>query len=97
MNTFEAITAAADGLKAVLPKGFIPTIGLISGSGLSGIADAIKPIGSVRDEISYSDIKGFPVSAVQVSVFLSPSCGSYRSRLCESEVVKFVYLKVLTI
>lgn len=61
-NTFEAIQAAADGLRSFLPKGFEPSVGIICGSGLSGIADAVKAIEGVRDEISYSEIKGFVVS-----------------------------------
>lgn len=61
-NTFESIQAAADGLRSFLPKGFEPRVGIICGSGLSGIAEAINSIEGVRDEISYSEIKGFPVS-----------------------------------
>lgn len=79
MDTFDIITAAADSLKAVLPQGFVPQIGIICGSGLSGIANAIEGFGYTPNEISYSEIKGFPVSTVQVRKFLSrsPSCGSH--------------------
>jgi purine nucleoside phosphorylase len=69
-NTFEAIRDAADGLKSFLPKGFEPYIGIICGSGLSGIAEAIEAIdGGVRDEISYSEIKGFPISTGEILYF----------------------------
>jgi purine nucleoside phosphorylase len=60
--TFDSIWEASESLKKFLPKGFEPTIGIICGSGLSAIADVIEPIDEIRDEISYADIKGFPVS-----------------------------------
>jgi purine nucleoside phosphorylase len=63
-NSFESIQTAAAGLRSILPAGFQPSVGIICGSGLSGIADAVEPItDGMRDEVSYGEIKGFPVSA----------------------------------
>jgi len=55
----ESITEAVEGLQAVLPKDFIPYVGIISGSGLSALEAAIE---EPRQEVPYEGIKGFPVS-----------------------------------
>ncbi len=57
--TIQSIREAADGLKAILPEGFRPEIGIIGGSGLSSLEDAIE---GPRWEFPYGKIKGFPVS-----------------------------------
>ena len=61
-QSFENFIEAAEGLKKLLPVDFVPEIGIICGSGLSGIQEAII---ESRVEIPYSEIKGFPVSTGQ--------------------------------
>jgi purine-nucleoside phosphorylase len=58
-HTFENFVEAADYLKSLLPKDFVPEIGIICGSGLSGVQEAVN---GPRVEVPYSKIKGFPVS-----------------------------------
>jgi purine-nucleoside phosphorylase len=58
-HSYENIVEAAEGLKRLLPADFVPEIGIICGSGLSGIQQAVT---GPRIEVSYSEIKGFPVS-----------------------------------
>jgi purine nucleoside phosphorylase len=74
--TFDSIFEASESLKKFLPKGFEPKIGIICGSGLSAIADAIEPIDEIRDELSYADINGFPVSGGK-NIFID-TCGISR-------------------
>jgi purine-nucleoside phosphorylase len=57
--TIESIREAAGGLKALLPANFRPEIGIIGGSGLSALEDAVQ---EPRWEVPYGKIKGFPVS-----------------------------------
>lgn len=57
--SFPDVTQAVDKLRTFLPDGFTPTIGIIGGSGLSALHEAVK---EPRVEVSYADIKGFPVS-----------------------------------
>jgi hypothetical protein len=57
--TIESIREAADSLKALLPADFRPEIGIIGGSGLSALEDAVE---EPRWEVPYGKIKGFPVS-----------------------------------
>ena len=57
--SYESIKQAVDGLKTVLPAGFVPQFGIIGGSGLSALEKAIE---GPRQEIPYGQIKGFPVS-----------------------------------
>jgi purine-nucleoside phosphorylase len=57
--TIESIREAADGLKAILPEDFRPEIGIIGGSGLSALEDAVE---GPRWDVPYGKIKGFPVS-----------------------------------
>jgi purine-nucleoside phosphorylase len=57
--TIESIRDAADGLKALLPADFKPEIGIIGGSGLSALEEAVE---EPRWEVPYGKIKGFPVS-----------------------------------
>lgn len=73
--TYESIQEAASALRKFLPEGFAPQVGIICGSGLSAIADAVSPIvvDGVRDEISYRDIKGFPVSGGKLASTLGTS------------------------
>jgi len=57
--TLQDITQAVDKLKTYLPQDFTPQIGIIGGSGLSALHEAVQ---EPRIEVSYADIKGFPVS-----------------------------------
>jgi purine-nucleoside phosphorylase len=57
--TYQDITSAAEQLRGLLPEGFTPQFGIIGGSGLSALGQAIQ---EPRTEVSYGDIKGFPVS-----------------------------------
>jgi hypothetical protein len=54
---FAAVQAIADSIKARV-GGFTPTIGIICGSGLGGLAENIAN----PQYIEYKDIPGFPVS-----------------------------------
>lgn len=58
-TTFQDIIAAVDKLRTFLPQDFTPQIGIIGGSGLSALHEAIQ---EPRIEVSYADINGFPVS-----------------------------------
>jgi purine nucleoside phosphorylase len=58
-NMLKDIEGAVNGLKKLLPHGFAPDIGIICGSGLSGLHTAVT--GS-RTDVPYSRIAGFPVS-----------------------------------
>jgi len=57
--TYQSITEAVASLKALLPDGFKPAFGIIGGSGLSALEQAIQ---EPRTEVSYGLVKGFPVS-----------------------------------
>ena len=57
--TIEIIQDAVDGLNALLPADFRPEIGIIGGSGLSALEEAVE---EPRWEVPYGKIKGFPVS-----------------------------------
>lgn len=57
--TIEGIKEAAAGLQSLLPKDFKPEIGIIGGSGLSALEDAVR---EPRWEVPYRKIQGFPVS-----------------------------------
>ncbi|KAH6684199.1 nucleoside phosphorylase domain-containing protein [Halenospora varia] len=52
---------AVEGLKAVIGDNFVPEIGIIAGTGLSVLESTFE---EPKHVISYSSIKGFPVSAV---------------------------------
>jgi purine-nucleoside phosphorylase len=55
---------AAEGLKRLLPVDFVPEIGIICGSGLSGLQQAVT---GPRVEVPYSEIKGFPASTGELN------------------------------
>jgi purine-nucleoside phosphorylase len=57
--TIESIRDAVGGLKALLPEDFRPEIGIIGGSGLSALEEAVE---EPRWDVPYGKIKGFPVS-----------------------------------
>lgn len=57
--TLKDITQAVDKLRSLLPEGFTPKVGIIGGSGLSALHEAIQ---EPRTEVSYAEIQGFPVS-----------------------------------
>ena len=57
--TFEDVKQAADALTALLPEGFVPQFGIIGGSGLSALEQAIA---GPRTEVPYGQIQGFPIS-----------------------------------
>ncbi len=57
--TVESIREAADGLISFLPADFRPEMGIIGGSGLSALEDAVE---EPRWEVPYCKIKGFPIS-----------------------------------
>lgn len=61
--TLEVIEQVVTYIKAILSDGFIPKIGIIGGSGLSGLDEALQ---GERHEISYVEInkavKQFPVT-----------------------------------
>ena len=69
-HSFEDFAEAAEGLKRLLPVDFVPEIGIICGSGLSGLQQAVT---GPRVEVPYSEIKGFPVSTGEQN----NSCGLY--------------------
>ncbi len=59
MNTvYQKVVECYDSIKEQIP--FTPKVALVLGSGLGNYADTMD----VRAEISYSDIKNFPVSTV---------------------------------
>lgn len=58
-QSFENFVEAAEGLKKLLPVDFVPQIGVICGSGLSGLQQAVT---GPRIDVPYERIKGFPVS-----------------------------------
>lgn len=61
MSASSVYTKLENCLKAVRKKtDFVPKAGIVLGSGLGDYAEQIK----VETEVSYSDIKGFPVSTV---------------------------------
>lgn len=60
-TTIESIREAVAGLKNLLPADFKPEIGIIGGSGLSALEDAVE---QPKWEVPYGKIKGFPVSTV---------------------------------
>ncbi|MDF2530274.1 MAG: purine-nucleoside phosphorylase [Gammaproteobacteria bacterium] len=51
---------AANYIKAKLPKGFAPKVGMILGSGLGALADSIEQVAC----IDYNEIPGYFVSTV---------------------------------
>jgi purine-nucleoside phosphorylase len=57
--TIESIREVVAGLKNLLPADFKPEIGIIGGSGLSALEDAVE---QPKWEVPYGKIKGFPVS-----------------------------------
>lgn len=57
--SYESVKEAVDGLKAILPAGFVPQFGIIGGSGLSALEKAIE---GPRQEVPYGQVKGFPIS-----------------------------------
>jgi purine-nucleoside phosphorylase len=57
--TIESIEDAVDGLRTLIPPLFRPQIGIIGGSGLSALEEAVE---EPRWEVPYGKIKGFPVS-----------------------------------
>lgn len=59
-TTIESIETAAAAVRAQLPEGWTPQVGIILGSGLGALADDIDSIAS----IPYGDIPGFAVSSV---------------------------------
>lgn len=56
---YEDFVESAEAIKKLLPADFVPEIGVICGSGLSGIQQAVT---GPRVEVPYNEIKGFPVS-----------------------------------
>ena len=67
--TMEAIQKAADRLKALLPEDWKPEIGIVGGSGLAKLEEAVL---EPRWEVGYGSVEGFPVSTGMFfsSVFL---------------------------
>lgn len=59
MATMQKIRNAADGLRKLLPKDFRPEMGIIGGSGLAALEEAVM---EPRWEVPYGKIEGFPVS-----------------------------------
>jgi len=57
----EALDAAAQQIRARLPAGAAPRVGLVLGSGLGAWADSLER----RVAIPYRELPGFPVSAVE--------------------------------
>ena len=55
----EAIQKAADRLKALLPEDWKPEIGIVGGSGLAKLEEAVL---EPRWEVGYGEVEGFPVS-----------------------------------
>lgn len=64
-HTFENFVEAAEHIKSLLPVDFVPEIGIICGSGLSGVVEAVT---GPRVEVPYSEIKGFPVSTGKLDI-----------------------------
>lgn len=62
-NYLGDIRNAAEGLRKLLPNGFVPEIGIVGGSGLSTLEQALHP--TMRVEVEYGQIKGFPISTGQ--------------------------------
>jgi hypothetical protein len=62
--TMQSIKEAVEVLKSLLPADFKPEIGIIGGSGLSALEDAVM---EPRWEVPYGKIKGFPVSTGKLS------------------------------
>lgn len=58
-HSYENFVESAEAIKKLLPADFVPEIGVICGSGLSGIQQAVT---GPRVEVPYNEIKGFPVS-----------------------------------
>jgi purine-nucleoside phosphorylase len=58
MQNVEKVQNCARVLQSKLPRGFRPDIGLILGTGLGGVVDAVDDCRS----IPYGDLPGFPVS-----------------------------------
>ncbi len=56
------IREAVRQLKAIIPAGLIPKIGIIGGSGMAALESAIE---GERYEVSYEQMNGFPVSTGQ--------------------------------
>lgn len=52
--TLDVIEQVVDYVEGILPRGFIPKIGIIGGSGLSGLNEAFH---GDKYEISYAEIK----------------------------------------
>jgi purine nucleoside phosphorylase len=67
-HSFENFSEAAEGLKKLLPEVFTPEIGIICGSGLSGLQQAVT---GPRIEVPYNEIKGFPVSTGECNTDLN--------------------------
>lgn len=59
-TTSSAGQPAADKIRSLLPDGFQPKVGMVLGSGMGGIADAIEN----PTIIPYGDIPGYPQSTV---------------------------------
>lgn len=60
-QTSKSTAEAFEYLQRQIPSGLqSPTIGIICGSGLGGLADAVQP--HPRYEVSYHDIPHFPIS-----------------------------------
>ena len=57
--TIESIREAVASLRNLLPADFKPELGIIGGSGLSALEDAVE---QPKWEVPYGKIKGFPVS-----------------------------------
>ena len=76
--TMESIKEAAEVLKSILPASFKPEVGIIGGSGLSALEEAVL---EPRWEVPYGKIRGFPVSTgMSISLlFLSMQNGEGRN------------------
>jgi len=62
MDEFITIQQIDEAVKAINAKtSYQPTVGMILGSGLGGLADSVKP----ADYIDYRDIPGWPVSTIE--------------------------------
>lgn len=61
MQHLDEVNQAISHIKANMPAGFAPRVGLTLGTGLGGLAQAIE----VRARLAYESIPGFPVSTVQ--------------------------------
>jgi len=74
--TMENIQAAVEGLKSLLPASFKPSIGIIGGSGLAALEEAVL---EPRWEVPYGKIQGFPVSTGMFSLFFTTEKGLGRN------------------